>query len=914
MDYEVKRPIRILHLEDDNTDAEMIRITLELSKLDCQITYAKSGVEFEKALRSKKFDIILGDYRLPGYCGTSGLKLALEICPDVPFIFVSGTMGEDAAIEGLTEGATDYVLKQKLSRLVPAIKRALNEADNLRENRRIEAELFDSLARYRAVAESAIEGIITIDVTGTIIFWNKASENIFGYSEEEVLGKSILLLFPDSLKEKYENGIGFYTKSQTKNHIERTIEGTGRKKNGIEIPIELSIANWSTHEGVFFTAMVRDISARKSAEKSLRLQSAALEAAANGIVITERNGSISWTNPAFLTLTGYSTKEIIGQNPRLLKSGKNDPSFYKSLWDTIEAGNVWKGEMINKKADGTLYTEEMTISPVRDEKGEISHYIAIKQDISERKQHENEREAIISVADAMRSAPTRKELISIFFHQITNLFMADGCMLAEKDSISEDVVFRFGYGPVGERFIGLHIPAGRGISNKVIHEGIPYFSNNGKKDPQFFRPDLLGESSVVACIPLIAQSNVLGALWIARKETITEAEIKLLSAITNLAANAINRVTLYEQTVLQLQHMASLHQIDTAISSIFPLKRVFNILINNAIKQLGVDAASILLFNKSSKNLEFITGFGLKTNIIHKTKIRLGEGRAGTAALEKRTISMPDLKEAEDDFSQDILRNREGFVSHYVSPLIIKDEIKGVLEVFCRRRIETRPDWFDFFEALSTQAAIAVENANLFSDLQHSNEDLKFAYDATIEGWSKALDLRDKETEGHTQRVTMMAEEMAIVIGLDDKAVTNVRRGSLLHDIGKMGVPDAILLKPDKLSDDEWKIMKMHPTFAYEMLAQIKYLGDAIKIPYCHHEKWDGTGYPRGLKRKQIPLIARIFSLVDVWDAITSDRPYRAAWSVEKALDYILSESGKHFDPDLIVPFLQVINKQTTKS
>jgi putative nucleotidyltransferase with HDIG domain len=165
--------------------------------------------------------------------------------------------------------------------------------------------------------------------------------------------------------------------------------------------------------------------------------------------------------------------------------------------------------------------------------------------------------------------------------------------------------------------------------------------------------------------------------------------------------------------------------------------------------------------------------------------------------------------------------------------------------------------------------------------------------------------LRDKETEGHTQRVTEMAVKLARTFDLNDEELVQVRWGALLHDIGKMGVPDEILHKPGPLTDEEWAVMKKHPTFAYDMLSPIHYLRLALDIPHCHHERWDGTGYPQGLKGTQIPLVARIFAVVDVWDALNSDRPYRAAWTKEKAREYIRTASGTHFDPQVVDAFLQ---------
>ncbi|MBK8616018.1 MAG: response regulator [Anaerolineales bacterium] len=189
------------------------------------------------------------------------------------------------------------------------------------------------------------------------------------------------------------------------------------------------------------------------------------------------------------------------------------------------------------------------------------------------------------------------------------------------------------------------------------------------------------------------------------------------------------------------------------------------------------------------------------------------------------------------------------------------------------------------------------------TNIEQAHSQLLSAYDATIEGWSRAMDLRDKETEGHTQRVTQLSEKLAKIAGIRQDELIQIRRGSLLHDIGKLGVPDSILLTPNKLTDGEWEVMRKHPQYAYEMILPIEYLRPALDIPYCHHEKWDGTGYPRGLKGEEIPLSARIFAIVDVWDALTSDRPYRAAWDKQKTLQYINEQSGKHFDPHIVELF-----------
>ena len=316
------------------------------------------------------------------------------------------------------------------------------------------------------------------------------------------------------------------------------------------------------------------------------------------------------------------------------------------------------------------------------------------------------------------------------------------------------------------------------------------------------------------------------------------------------------------------------------------------------------------LLNPALNTLSYIAGRGFRSDVLQDaTPLYLGKGYAGRIALERHTIHVSDLAIENESPRLAKALVGEGFVSYYGVPLIAKGKVNGVLEVFHRAPLEADEDWLVFLRTLAGQAAIAVDNISLFENLQSSNNELIMAYDATIEGWSRALDLRDKETEGHTRRVTEMTVRLARSFGMSEEELLQVRRGALLHDIGKMGVPDHILLKPGALTDEEWVAMRKHPQFAYDMLVPIRYLQNALDIPYCHHEKWDGTGYPRGLKGEQIPISARIFAVVDVYDALISDRPYRAAWPKEKVLEHIRSLAGTHFDPKVLEISLEVLKE-----
>jgi putative nucleotidyltransferase with HDIG domain len=356
----------------------------------------------------------------------------------------------------------------------------------------------------------------------------------------------------------------------------------------------------------------------------------------------------------------------------------------------------------------------------------------------------------------------------------------------------------------------------------------------------------------------------------------------------------------------QVEYLSALRDIDFAVSASLDLRVSLSAVLSHATRELGADAACILLHNAVMKTLDYAGGSGFRSDTLKHTHLPLGQGYAGRAGLEKRLVTVSGIGSRQTDLLRSPDFKAEGFETYFAVALITKGNLVGVLEVFFRRPFIGDPAWLDFLNTLAGQAAVGIDNIQLFDELQRSNANLSMAYEATIEGWSRALDLRDRETEGHTQRVAEMAIALARAAGVPEAQLQDVRRGALLHDIGKMGVPDSILLKPGPLTEDEWAIMRQHPALAQSMLAPIRYLHGALDIPWCHHEKWDGTGYPRGLKGDQIPLAARVFALADVFDALTSDRPYRAAWTEQRALEYIRENAGSYFDPALTKLFLEL--------
>jgi putative nucleotidyltransferase with HDIG domain len=511
-----------------------------------------------------------------------------------------------------------------------------------------------------------------------------------------------------------------------------------------------------------------------------------------------------------------------------------------------------------------------------------------------------ELEAVNRVSTAMRTAETLQEMIPRLMDETLAILKADGGIFWLHNTFTGELERVTARGPF-EHAAPATEPeeciAYNAFSTGQLHS-IQEFSkeNMGTEMPSGFGG---------ACIPILAARDVIGVCLVGVElpRELSQDELHLLTTLAEIAGNAIQRTRLHEQTERNLKKLDALRSIDQAITSSIDLKLSLNILAEHAKTQLEVDAVSILRLDPNTQYLEFFTGRGFRTGPASKMQVRLGEGLAGQAALEHRTIHVPDLTEQGATPRVMSTVTTELFQAYFVAPMITKGLVKGVIEVFQRKPFWPDPEWEGFLEALAGQAAIAIENTELFESLEQSNLELTHAYDATIEGWSRALDLRDRETEGHTQRVAKITLDLAKALGMEKESLLHIRRGALLHDIGKMGIPDHILLKEGPLDEKEWEIMRKHPIFAYKMLSPIKYLKPALDIPHSHHEKWDGTGYPRGLAGEQIPLAARIFAIADVWDALLSDRPYRKAWSKEETLAYILENSGTHFDPQIVEIF-----------
>jgi PAS domain S-box-containing protein len=796
----------------------------------------------------------------------------------------------------------------------------------VRTQKRSEMELSQREVRYRALIENAPDAISLLSADLRLQYTSPSTQRILGYPSEAI---------PENLD--LENLIHPEDKQSLKELLDKVNRQPGkvfmtwfrfRHLDGSWRWLESTITNLLQEPSVqAYVFNYRDITERKMAEETIHKNEkkfrALLEQSLEEVSLVDENGKLTYESPTLRRPLGYPPNAFVGHNLLDMFHPDDRADAARVLEQVVQQpGNVVDASFRVRHKNGSWRWMEGVLTNLLEEP-EIRSIVINYRDVTERKQNEeeikNRNEELSMLFELSHSLAEADTLESIL--ELVNRHSVEGvhttfARIALLEG--EKLIFHAAYPirqpkenlQVGDRIMISALP----ICLRVMDQTEPVILQ--ADDPQISAQEkkalLLEFAQSICLIPLrISDSssvpvNYLGLLMLGEernqeREPFTPNKIRLAKSIADSAAVAIRRMLLSQQTERRLQQFIALSEIDSAIISSFNLHTSLEILLAHVIRQLKIDAACVRQFIPASKTLEVVCSYGfLSTAYGIEHPLQQGEGYAWRAALEQQLIFIPDLATRQDNPRLMNTLTRESIVSYYGVPLIVKGAVKGVLELFHRSLHEPDAEWLDLLNALASQAAIAIDNSSLLIDLQNSNADLTQAYDATIQGWSRALDLRDNETEGHTQRVTELTMRLAGLFGISDEELVHIRRGALLHDIGKMGVPDAILLKPGSLTADEWVIMRKHPTFAHDMLSPIDYLKKALDIPFCHHEKWDGSGYPRGLKGTEIPLAARIFSVVDVWDALRSDRPYRNAWTEECVREYLNSVSGTQFDPEVL--------------
>lgn len=797
-----------------------------------------------------------------------------------------------------------FPIKHNHGFLACSINHDITEIRNSKKAQQLSEHRFHTYVNYSPVIS------MVINQKGDFLDVNPQAISKLGFSEEEFLKMNIVQLIPAEEQEKTtELLINLKDKGQASAEMQ-TLMQNGEKillySKAVELPDQSIMI------------LCNDISELRESQIKLKESEAFLNNILDNIpsMITVKEAATlkySKVNRPVEVYLGKPNQEILGKTVHDLFSPGEARFFTEQDEITIKEKHIVDIPIENGLSqDKKLKFFHEKKIPMFDAQGKPSFILSISEDITDQIQLEMEAKAHLDKLEAISKLTTRMQspasldemlpvLLDIFLETVGAAVGSIWLYRPEREEL--DPVYFLEGGQDNQILVEGSLKPGKGIPGLVFLTQEPHISQNYDEDPWFteHKKGRIRTQMGGVTLPLRTTNSVIGVINISTdtKRIFTEEDVKLLITLCEIAGNAIQTISLKEQTEQRLMRLSALSSIDRAISSSFDMMVSFEILVSNVISQLKMDAADVLLYNPYSQLLEYSTGQGFMSSVIESACLRLGESLAGKAAVTREMVVVKNLIESNITFANQQLA-MEGFVSYYGVPLVAKGELRGVLEVFSRKQHIPDDDWINFLKSLAEQAAIAIDNTEMFENLRRSNMELGMAYNATIEGWSRALDLRDKETEGHTLRVTEVTEKLAREFNLPESQIKYIRWGALLHDIGKMGVPDGILLKPGPLTDEEWVVMRMHPKYAFEMLAPIGYLAQAIDIPYCHHEKWDGTGYPRGLKGEQIPLSARIFAVVDIWDALSSDRPYRKAWSHEKVIDYINSLSGTHLDPKVV--------------
>ncbi len=739
-------------------------------------------------------------------------------------------------------------------------------ARDVTEQHQARAERQASDERFSKIFEAAPIAIVVARVSDRRYSdVNPAFLRQSGYRREEVIGRTPF-------------DLGFWVDPLELEEVGRTLEAEGkvlnrevqfRLKSGMVVDSVVSVVPVTIGAEACFVTLIRDVTSEKRARQQLeesetRYRNVAaelqrtLDLSLDMITTTGPGATVISVNAACERILGYTSEELIGRSFLDFMHPDDRAAAYAAGASMTQEGKaerrattVVQNRYLHKDGHTVWMEWNAAVTP-----GDPQIY-CVARDITHRKAAEEDQAFLAAIVQASPNAIVGVD--------------PDGTIRSWNSAAEELYGYTAAEG-VGQS-LNLIIPEELGAESAVRFGKVAQGEH-----PEPFESVRVSKGGrwipvIVTVSPILdAAGQVMGMAKITRDisaRLVADHEIK----------------TLNDNLRQQLRHVTGLRQIDQAIASSVSLTMTLSLVLDNICEQLGADAATALVLNPDSLTLEYTAIRGFSAANLQGAAVKVGVELAGQVALSAQALHVPDLSTVRFTPDEQTLLQREGLGAYYAVPLISKGKVVGVIEVLHRQALPLSPLWLEMLGTVAGQAAIAVENAQLFTELERRNLELRLAYDETIEGWARALDLRDKETEGHSRRVTEMTVALCGQLGVTSEKLVQVRRGALLHDIGKMGIRDAVLLKPGKLTDEEWVEMKKHPTYAVELLSPIKFLRPALDIPEYHHEKWDGSGYPLGLRGEVIPLTARAFAVVDVYDALTSDRPYREAWSREQSPD-----------------------------
>ena len=754
----------------------------------------------------------------------------------------------------------------------------------IRHRAEAQMHLVDSEINLRTVFHSMSDAIIIHDLNGRIIEVNDPMLKMFGVKKADIIGQHIeLISAPGEFSDKKTPEIW----EKVQNEDSAVFEYRCRRiDNGEPFYGEVALRNALWVGKPVFLAAIRDINKRKIIERELRHSQKVNEHAEEiGLfgyfTVDFLKGYVNWSKGLY---------KIFNRDPNLPPPTVDEYFSMICLEDqervnTLQKQSTASGDPLIieysiQREDGEKRDLFVKNEWVFDGNNSVRYLIGAIQDIT----------AIRKAQEEIRQSEEK-------FRSIVEQMSEGFILIDENGEIAE-------WNKSQERISG--IPAEQVLSKKIweVQPLLGYSEDHGET-PEEYKKNL---SEVIAT----GISDIFDTEFEVTINTIAGEQRVLLQNTFPIKFPGGYRIGLIvhditEQTAAkirvahEMQKLESLRNIDTFILERTSIEKTLNLVCAISVDLLKVDGAVIVTKCNDSRiaHGSFLQ-FG---SIIEDFFNREIESEiANMERLAESQLSINEFIQSIQIDSFDIITNKTIYTS--VLPIFVNKNICGYFKIFSCNPLLENPEIRGFFLTLAGQASLALENSTLIGDLTT-------AYDETIAGWSKALELKDKETKGHSDRVTELAVELAQKANYPDERMVHFRRGVLLHDIGKMGVPDEILLKPGKLTEEDWMIMKDHPKYAYDLLSKIPYLKEALEIPYGHHERWDGSGYPLGLQGESIPLSARIFAIVDVWDALSTERPYKKAWASDDVRNYLKSMKAIHFDPQLVDLFLDILDENS---
>lgn len=785
-----------------------------------------------------------------------------------------------------------------------------------KEARRSLQDLIDNEERTSALLGRMHEGFwIASTQSGAILDANQAMCDMLGYSHDELLRLTIAALESEEPRATIERRIKDVIRDNTLHYETRFC-----RKDGAMLDVEVSITYLSKQDVLF--GYHRDISTRKQAENNLRRLNRELHAIrdCNQTLIRAEDEqtllnaicSIICDKAGYqMVWVGYAEHDELKTVRPVAIAGEAVDYIQNAVirWDDSEYGHGPTGASI--RSGQTVYIQNFFTDPrigqwrdnalKRGFRSSIALPLRDSNAITFGSLNIYSNRINAFTADELRLL---EDLASDLAFGITILRerarqkQSDRALLnsearfrAVVENSSEAILFGNRDATVTYRSPATSRIIGFNDEERLGQNGIELAHPDDLTIVQQFWTQMLADPMRIHKVEYRAQHKNGGWIWV-------EVTARNLLGHPDIDQVVLSIRDITERKIHE-QELESIATLSAAMRKAPTRTDMLPVIVQQIVNLLHFEAVTIEVIEPESGDAVVEAGYGPWSSLlgVHQKK---GDGLNGIIRQTLQPYVTQDLC-AESAIADQawMVGNMHGAAG---VPMVAREKLMGF--IWTGRQNEIHANEVRLLSAIADIAANAISRATLHEQTQKQAADLTQAYEATLEGLAHALELRDRETEGHTRRVVSRTLELARRMNVGDKKLEDIRRGALLHDIGKMGIPDSILLKPGKLNDEEWAVMRQHPVYALNMLKQINFLQPALTIPYYHHEKWDGSGYPLGLKGNDIPLEARIFAIVDVWDALTNDRPYRPAWTETQALDYINEQRGKHFDPDVVEAFI----------